>query len=166
MSAVALAKADSKGTLTHGRRGSYYSTAGDEVVFGIIEDKALAGTGGKLRLVEFDGHRIFIYINQFTRMGIDIGANLAEELTADNKLIWDKNVYLICADGAGTYLFLSAEGDSIFLSIYFAHVKGLTGGKTNASSLAEGEISNSFMCGYPVALHICYVTVLSSRGVS
>jgi hypothetical protein len=147
------------------RRGSDYSAAGDEVVFGVIEDKALAGTGGELRLVEFDGHHTFIYLNELTRVGIDIRADFAEELTACNKFFGDKNVEPVCRDNPKTYFVPGAQCDGVFLCIDFAHVKWLTAGKTNTSSLAERIISDSFMCGYPVALHICYVTVLIKSGV-
>jgi hypothetical protein len=161
---LTTAKQTQSNPILEGR--SDYSTAGDEVVIGVIKDKSLAGTGSELRLVEFDGHRLFIYFGELAGMRIDIGANLSEELTADNKLFGDKGVYLICADGAGTYLFPCAKSDGVFLCIYFAHVKRLAGGEANTSSLTEGEIGDSFMFGNFTTLHISYVAGPSSRGVS
>jgi hypothetical protein len=127
---------------------------------GIIQHKLLAGTGSKLGLVKFDGHRIIVYFGECAGMGINVGTDFAKESSTDNKFIWNEDVKLICGDCVGTNLFFCAEGDGVFFGVDFADVEGNATSKADASSLAEGEIGNSFMFGNFIAPHIRYVAGL------
>ncbi len=120
----------------------------------------MAGTRGKLGLVKFNGHRIFIYLGEHAGVGIDIGTDFAEEFSACDKLGGDKDIYLICGDGAGTDLFFCAECDGVFLGVDFTDVKGNAACEANAPSLAKGVIGDSFMLGDFFALHISYIAAL------